>query len=35
MGKEAPAKNASLTPDDAHATHLVKIVVVTDQKDTA
>jgi|GEM_PF-3563851 hypothetical protein len=34
MGKEAPAKSASLTLDGAHAAHLVKIFIVSDQKDT-
>jgi hypothetical protein len=31
MGKETPAKSASLTLDGAHATHLVKFFVVSDQ----
>lgn len=35
MGKEAPAKNASLTLNGAHAAHLAKIFVVSNQKDIA
>jgi hypothetical protein len=35
MGKEATAKNASLTLDGAHAAHLAKVFVVGIQKDTA
>ena len=35
MGKDAPAKNASLTLDGAHAVHLAKIFVVCNQKETA
>jgi hypothetical protein len=35
MGKEAPAKNASLTLDGVHAVHLAKIFVVCNHKDTA
>ena len=34
MGKQAPAKNASLTLDGAHAAHVAKIFVVSNQKDT-
>lgn len=33
MGIEAPAKSAFLTLDGAHAKHLVKIFVVSDQKE--
>ena len=35
MGKEAPAKNASLTLDGAQAAYLAKIFVVYNQKDAA
>jgi hypothetical protein len=35
MGKEAPAKNASLTLDGAQVAHLAKIFVVCNQEDTA
>ena len=34
MGKEAPAKNASLTLDGLHAAHLVESFVVCIQEDT-
>ena len=33
MGKEALAKNASLTLDGAHAAHLAKMFVICNQKD--
>jgi hypothetical protein len=35
MGKEAPAKNASLALDGAYPARLAKIFVVCNQKDTA
>ena len=35
MGKKAPAKNACLTLDGAHAARLAKIFVVCNQKHTA
>ena len=35
MGKETPAKNASLALDGAQAAHLAKIFVVCNQKDIA
>ena len=35
MGKESPAKNASLTLDGAYPAHLAKIFVVCNQKDIA
>lgn len=34
MGKEAPAKNASLPLDGVHAAHLAKMFIVYNQKDT-
>ena len=35
MGKEAPAKNSSLTFDGAHAAYLARIFVICNQKVTA